>query len=67
MVCGAIVLAGTVALRTGSNALLAPLCAGVVGDCLGVLGGVGGKVVFADARVVEGRGVAVVLERKVST
>jgi hypothetical protein len=64
MVCGTIVLAGTVALRTSSNALLAPLCAGVVGNCLGVLGGVGGEVVLADAGVVEGRGIAVILERK---
>jgi hypothetical protein len=31
---------------------------------LGVLGGVGGEVVLADAGVVEGRGIAVILERK---
>jgi hypothetical protein len=34
---------------------------------LRVLGGVGGEVVFADAGEVEGRGVTVVLERRVST
>jgi hypothetical protein len=54
-------------LCASSNALLAILCAGVVRDCLRVLGGVGGEVVLADAREIKGRRVAVVLESKVST
>jgi hypothetical protein len=48
------------------NALGAVLCADVVRDCLRVLGSVGGDVVLADARVVKGLGVAVVLGYKVS-
>ena len=61
MLGSAVVLAVCVAAAL-ADALGAPLCALVVRDCLGVLGGVGGDVVLADAREVEGLGVTVVLE-----
>lgn len=43
------------------DTLGAPFGADVIRDCLRVLGSVGGNVVCADAREVEGLGVAVVL------
>jgi hypothetical protein len=39
------ILTGGISGSAGSNALLSPLYAGVVRDCLRVLGGVGGEVV----------------------
>lgn len=47
-------LAGGVALGAVVDTLVVGLCTEVVGDCLGVLGCVGGDVVAADALVDEG-------------
>lgn len=62
-------LGATVILAVGVAAALgdafgAPFCADVVGDRLGVFGGVGGDVVGADAGVVESVRVTVVLGGK---
>lgn len=47
-------LTGRVTLGAVVDTLVVGLCAEVVGDCLGVLGCVGGDVVAADALVDEG-------------
>lgn len=60
MLGSAVVLAVGVTAAS-RDTLGAPFGADVVRDCLGVLGGVGGDVVCADAGVVEGLGIAVVL------
>ena len=66
MLSAAVVLAVGVAAALG-DALGAPLCADVVGNCLGVFGGVGSDVIGTDAGEVEGFGVAVVLGKRIST